>query len=280
MGIPTDSADSTERTESRQIYCALTGVTFTDFSGSRIFLPPRFRYNQQVVLTILRLFSSAFRLSVGAEYVYTNQNMTRQPVLIAADLEGVFLPEIWISVAERTQLPELRLTTRDVPDYDRLMHYRMEILDRHGLTLSDIQAVIGGMEPLPGAVEFLDWMRSRTQVIIITDSFYEFVAPFLPKLHFPTVFAHTLEINEHGALSGFRLRLPDGKRLAAESFAALGFRVLAMGDSYNDVGMLAAAEQGILFHPPANVVAEFPNFPVAYSYADMQTLIEQFLDKP
>jgi phosphoserine/homoserine phosphotransferase len=203
--------------------------------------------------------------------------MMSTPALIAFDLEGVFLPEIWIAVAEQTQLPALRRTTRDEPDYDRLMRYRMEILAREGLTLADIQAVIAAMTPLPGAVEFLDWARTQAPVVIITDSFYEFIAPFLPKLHYPTVFAHRLEVDDRGLLVDHKLRLLDGKRQAAQSFRALGFRVAAIGDSYNDTGMLAAADQGILFRPPANVIAEFPQFPVATNYVELQRLLTAFL---
>lgn len=199
------------------------------------------------------------------------------PALIAFDLEGVFLPEIWIAVAEQTRLPELRRTTRDEPDYDRLMHYRMAILEREGLTLADIQAVIAAMEPLPHAVDFLDWTRSQAPVVIITDSFYEFVAPFLPKLHMPTIFAHRLVVDARGMLTGYRLRLDDGKRRAAVAFTELGFRVAAIGDSYNDTRMLAAAHQGILFRPPANVAAEFPQFPVAGNYDALRTLLQAFL---
>ena len=199
------------------------------------------------------------------------------PAIIASDLEGVFLPEIWIAVAERTGLPELRLTTRDVPDYDELMRYRLQILAREQLTLAAIQAVIATMEPLPGAVAFLDWARAHTQLVIITDSFYEFVTPFLPKLHYPTLFAHQLQVDEQGMLTGYRLRTEDGKRKAAASFRGLGFRTLGVGDSYNDTRMLAAADQGILFRPPANVTAEFPQFPVATTYDELQALVERFL---
>lgn len=200
-----------------------------------------------------------------------------QPLLVASDLEGVFLPEIWIAVAERTKLPELRLTTRDVPDYNQLMHYRMQILEREQLTLADIQAVIAGMEPLPGAVEFLDWLRCRAQVVIITDSFYEFVTPFLARLHFPTLFAHRLTVNERGMLTGYRLRTEDGKRKAAAAFRELGFFTVGVGDSYNDTRMLAAADQGILYCPPDNVAAEFPQFPVATDYAQLHSLLERWL---
>lgn len=203
--------------------------------------------------------------------------MSAAPPLLAFDLEGVFLPEIWIAVAERTALPELRRTTRDEPDYDKLMRGRMEILARHGLTLADIQQVIAGMEPLPGAGEFLTWMRQAAQMVIITDSFYEFVAPFLPKLHWPTVFAHTLEVDARGMLAGYRLRLPQGKRKAVEAFRSLGFRTAAVGDSYNDTAMLSAADQGILFRPPDNVMRDFPQFPVTRSYAELRRAIEQFL---
>ncbi len=202
---------------------------------------------------------------------------TAKSLLVASDLEGVFLPEIWIAVAERTNLPELRLTTRDVPDYDQLMRYRMEILARERLTLGDIQAVITGMEPLPGAVEFLDWLRRHAQVVIITDSFYEFVTPFLARLHYPTLFAHRLMIDERGMLAGYRLRTDDGKRKAASAFREMGFFTIGVGDSYNDIRMLAAADQGILYRPPANVVAEFPQFPVATDYQQLQALLEQWL---
>lgn len=203
--------------------------------------------------------------------------MPSAPPILAFDLEGVFLPEIWIAVAERTGLPELRRTTRDEPDYDKLMRDRMTILARHGLTLADIQAVIGGMEPLPGAVDFLAWMRRAAPMVIITDSFYEFVAPFLPKLGWPTVFAHTLEVDGQGMMAGYRLRIQHGKRLAVESFRTLGFRTAAVGDSYNDTAMLGAADCGILFRPPDNVIRDFPHFPVTRSYHELREAIAQFL---
>lgn len=200
-----------------------------------------------------------------------------KPLLVASDLEGVFLPEIWIAVAERTNLPELRLTTRDVPDYDELMRYRLDILTREGLTLADIQAVIAGMEPLPGAVEFLDWLRRQAQVVIITDSFYEFVTPFLARLRYPALFAHRLTVDERGMVTSYRLRTDDGKRKAAAAFRELGFFTVGVGDSYNDTRMLAAADMGILYRPPANVIAEFPQFPVATDYAQLRSLLEKHL---
>ena len=201
-------------------------------------------------------------------------SVAAKPLLVASGLEGVFLPEIWIAVAERTNLPDLRLTTRDVPDYDQLMRYRMNILEREGLTLSDIQRVIATMEPLPGAVEFLDWLRGQAQVVIITDSFYEFVTPFLARLHYPTLFAHQLSVDERGMLTDYRLRTEDGKRQAAIGFRGLGFYTVGVGDSYNDIRMLAAADKGILFRPPSNVADEYPEFPVATDYAQLRTVLE------
>ncbi|MBE2240563.1 MAG: bifunctional phosphoserine phosphatase/homoserine phosphotransferase ThrH [Caldilineaceae bacterium] len=203
--------------------------------------------------------------------------MSSAPPILAFDLEGVFLPEIWIAVAARTGLPELRRTTRDEPDYDKLMIERMELLARHNLTLADIQQVIAGMEPLPGARAFLTWMRQAAQMVIITDSFYEFVAPFLPKLGWPTVFAHTLEVDARGLMAGYRLRVPAGKRMAVAAFKTLGFRTAAVGDSYNDTAMLGAADCGILFRPPDNVVRDFPHFPVTHTYVELRRAIERFL---
>ncbi|MCB9160008.1 MAG: bifunctional phosphoserine phosphatase/homoserine phosphotransferase ThrH [Caldilineaceae bacterium] len=198
--------------------------------------------------------------------------------LVAADLEGVFLPEIWIAVAERTGIQELRKTTRDIADYDTLMAYRMDILDRHGLTLDAIQAVIAEMEPLPGARALVDWIRARTQFVILTDSFYDFVQPFMPKLGYPTIFAHQLLVDDRRMIRGYRLRVKDSKRKAVEAFSALGFRTMAFGDSYNDTTMLGAADRGVLFRPPQNVVDEFPQFPVTNDYDALRAQISRFLD--
>jgi len=191
-------------------------------------------------------------------------------IVACLDLEGVLVPEIWINVAERTGIAELRRTTRDEPDYDKLMRGRLEILDRYRLGLRDIQDVIAGMAPLDGATTFLEWLRSRTQVIILSDTFDQFAAPLMRKLGWPTLFCHTLEVDTAGRVAGYRLRIDDGKRRAVEALRALNFRVVAAGDSYNDTSMLRAADAGILFRPPANVIADFPQFPVTTTYAELQ----------
>ncbi|MBI2963463.1 MAG: bifunctional phosphoserine phosphatase/homoserine phosphotransferase ThrH [Deltaproteobacteria bacterium] len=189
------------------------------------------------------------------------------------DLEGVLVPEIWINVAERTGIGELRRTTRDEPDYDKLMRQRIEILDRHALGLVDIQRVIGTMEPLPDARGFLDWLRERFQVVVLSDTFDQFSKPLMRKLGWPTLFCNTLEIDARGRIAGYRLRQPDGKRKAVEALHALEFRVVAVGDSYNDTAMLAAADAGILFRPPDNVVREFPAFPVTRDYEGLREAV-------
>ena len=195
--------------------------------------------------------------------------MSALPTLACLDLEGVLVPEIWINVAERPGIAALSRTTRDEPDYDKLMRGRIEILAQHGLGLRDIQAVIYGMAPLDGALAFLDWLRSRAPVVILSDTFYEFAAPLMRKLGHPTLFCNALEVTD-GRVTGYRLRIPDGKKKAVDGFRALHFRTVAAGDSYNDTTMLAAADAGILFRPPANVVADFPQFPVTTTYAELQ----------
>ena len=186
------------------------------------------------------------------------------------DLEGVLIPEVWINFAERTGIDELRMTTRDEPDYDVLMKRRLEILAEHRLGLPDIQAVIGGMRPLEGAGDFVDWLRERFQVVILSDTFYQFAAPFMRQLGHPTLFCHDLEIDGNGVVIDYHLRLDDQKRRAVESFHALNFRTIATGDSYNDTSMLSAASAGILFRPPDNVIAEFPQFPVSRTYDELR----------
>ena len=197
--------------------------------------------------------------------------------IVCSDLEGVLVPEIWINVADKTGIEELRLTTRDIADYNELMQKRLSILDRHKIKLGDITRVIDEMEPLPGAVDFLNWLRERSQVIIVSDTYVQFAGPLMRQLGWPTLFCHTLLVAPDGTISDYRLRQEDGKRKAVEAMQGLNFHVLAMGDSYNDISMLKAADEGILFRPPENVVSEFPQFPVAREYEDLKPLIEQVM---
>ncbi len=192
--------------------------------------------------------------------------MTRAMLIVCLDLEGVLIPEVWINVAERTGIPELRLTTRDIPDYDALMKRRLGILDQHGLGLPQIQEVIETMEPMPGALEFLDGLRERFQVVILSDTFYEFGKPFMRKLGWPSLFCHSLEVDPKGRITDYRLRQPDPKRQAVRALRGLNFKTIAAGDSYNDTTMLAEADAGILFRAPANVIRDFPQFPQVESY--------------
>ena len=194
-------------------------------------------------------------------------------IAVCLDLEGVLLPEFWIHVADRTGIGELRLTTRDEPDYDKLMRFRLEILDREGLTLPRITEVIRGLEPLEGAREFLDWLRARFQVLILSDTFYGFAAPLMQKLGYPTLFCHDLMVSADGRIVGYRLRLADQKRATVRALRDLNFPVVAAGDSYNDMTMLAEADAGILFRPPENVIAEFPAFPVTNTYPELRAAI-------
>jgi len=193
--------------------------------------------------------------------------------IVCLDLEGVLIPEIWIEFSERTGIPELAKTTRDEPDYDKLMRGRIEILDRKGLGLPDIQRVIDGMRPLDGAREFLDWLRGYCQVVILSDTYYQFAAPLMRQLGYPTLFCHELIVDDAGRVRDYRLRLRDQKRESVRAFRELNFHTIAAGDSYNDTTMLAEAHAGILFRPPANVIAEFPQFPVTISYDELRTEI-------
>ena len=185
------------------------------------------------------------------------------------DLEGVLVPEIWINFAERTGIDELRATTRDIPDYDVLMRQRLKILDEHNLKLADIQDVIAGMGPIDGAREFIDELRHNFQVIILSDTFYDFAAPLMKQLGHPTLFCHRLEIDDAGRVADYSLRMPDQKREAVMALHKLNFKVIAAGDSYNDTSMLGEADAGILFCPPQNVIEEFPQFPVTTTYSDL-----------
>ncbi len=189
-----------------------------------------------------------------------------RPELACLDLEGVLVPEVWINVAERTGIEALKRTTRDEPDYDVLMRYRLDILDANGLTLTDIQTVIGSLDPLPGAFDFLTWLRERFSVIILSDTFVEFARPLMRKLGWPAIMCHSLVVDADDRIVDYTLRMPDQKRAAVLAFQGLNFRVIAAGDSYNDTTMLLAADAGILFDPPQNVIDDFPQLPVAFGY--------------
>jgi phosphoserine/homoserine phosphotransferase len=186
------------------------------------------------------------------------------------DLEGVLVPEIWIDFAERTGIDELKATTRDIPDYDVLMQQRLRLLKEHKLGLPDIQAVIAEMKPIDGAREFIDWLRERFQVIILSDTFYQFSQPLMRQLGFPTLFCHQLEIDDDGMVTSYTLRQKDPKRQSVIALHSLYYRVIAAGDSYNDTTMLNEADAGILFKSPANVIAEFPQYPAVHEYEDLK----------
>ena len=192
-----------------------------------------------------------------------------KPRIVCLDLEGVLVPEVWIAFAEKTGIPELRRTTRDEPDYDVLMRGRLAILDRHGLKLPDIQDVIATMRPLDGAPEFLEKIRSQTQLIILSDTFSQFAQPLMKQLGWPTLFCHELVVEPSGRVADYRLRLADGKRKAVQALQGLAFTVHAAGDSYNDTAMLGAADRGVLFSCPDNVAAEFPQFRRTETYDDL-----------
>lgn len=199
-----------------------------------------------------------------------------QQTIVTLDLEGVLVPEIWIAVAERTGLTELRRTTRDEPDYDTLMKYRLDILDREGLTMSLIEDVISGLEPLPGAKAFLDELRERTQLIILSDTFEQFGRPLMRQLGMPTLFCHQLVVREDRIVD-YALRMPDQKRHAVNAFKGLHYRVVAAGDSYNDAAMLGAADAGFWFHAPDTITAQFPQFPPNHTYDELLASITAVL---
>ena len=197
----------------------------------------------------------------------------KQQTIVTLDLEGVLVPEIWIAFAEKTGIEQLKLTTRDIPDYDELMTGRLAILNEHGLKLADIQEVIGTLAPLEGAKAFIDELRSITQVVILSDTFLEFAKPLMEQLAWPTIFCHDLEIDAEGRVANYRLRQPDQKRKAVAAFRSLNYRVIAAGDSYNDTTMLGEADTGFLFRSPDNVKAEFPQFRSAEKYDELMGLI-------
>lgn len=190
--------------------------------------------------------------------------------LACLDLEGVLIPEIWIAFAEETGIEELKATTRDIPDYDVLMKQRLNILDQHGFKLPQIQDTISRLTPLEGAKEFVDWLRERFQLVILSDTFYEFAEPLMRQLGYPALLCHQLETDAKGRITDYKLRQADPKRQSVRAFQLLNYRVIAAGDSYNDTTMLSQAEAGILFHAPANVIEEFPQFPAVHSYQDLK----------
>ena len=194
-------------------------------------------------------------------------------MLACLDLEGVLLPEIWVKFAEKTGIEELKLTTREIPDYDELMQARLKILADHNLKIHDIQKVIATLSPLEGAVDFLQWLKSEFQVIILSDTYYEFIGPLMKQLDYPTVFCHSLVIDENCIIADYKLRQTDQKTKAVKALQSLNFQVISAGDSYNDTGMLQQADGGILFCPPENVIKDFPQFPVAKNYAEFKSLL-------
>jgi phosphoserine/homoserine phosphotransferase len=190
--------------------------------------------------------------------------------IICSDLEGVFIPEIWINVAQQTGIEKLKLTTRDISDYDILMKDRIEVLKQNNITLSDIQRVIAGMEPLPGALDFLNWLRSKMQLIIVSDTFREFAEPMMVKLNMPTLLCHNLTTDNANMITGYNLRQNNAKQKVAQAFQNLNYKVIAVGDSYNDLAMLRQADFGILYNPPQNVIDENSDLPIARSYEELK----------
>ena len=199
--------------------------------------------------------------------------------VICSDLEGVFVPEIWINVSRQTGIEELKLTTRDISDYDALMKRRLELLRQHNLTLYDVQKVISNLKPLPGAVEFVDWLRSYTQLIVVSDTFIEFADPLLRQLGRPTLFCHHLTTDSEGNITNYNLRQKEAKKKVVESLQSLNYKVIAIGDSYNDILMLRKAEHGILFNPPRNVIDENSDLMVVNSYNALKEVIKKLINR-
>lgn len=232
-----------------------------------------------VILTAMRFYLK--RLRVGAIMIKVQPDLFFKICtmnIVCLDLEGVLIPEIWIEFAEKTGVGELRATTRDIPDYDELMTLRLKILAQHDYRIQDIQAVIDTMSPLPGAVEFSRALRESYQLIILSDTFQEFAHPMMRQLDWPTIFCHQLIVEDDGRICGYKLRKKDHKRATVKRLQELNFKVVAAGDSYNDTSMLTQAEQGILFCPPKNVIAEFPQFPVATSYQQLRQDIDSAIE--
>jgi len=194
---------------------------------------------------------------------------------VCSDLEGVWVPEVWINVSERTGIPELRLTTRDIKDYDELMQYRLKILKERNLTLLDIQRVIATIKPLHGALDMINWLKRVTRFIVVSDTFVEFADPLMDQLDRPTLFCHSLEVNSNGIITGYNLRQKDSKRETVKALKSLNYEIFAFGDSYNDINMLLEADQGVLFRPPQNVINDYPQFPVITEYNELKSFLEE-----
>jgi phosphoserine/homoserine phosphotransferase len=194
---------------------------------------------------------------------------------VCSDLEGVWVPEVWINVAEKTGIPELRLTTRDIKDYDELMHHRLKILKAHQLTLLDIQRVIATIRPMHGALDMINWLKRITRFIVVSDTFVEFAEPLMDQLDWPTLFCHSLEVDNHGIITGYNLRQRNAKRETTAALKRLNYEVIAFGDSYNDINMLEEADQGVLFRPPQNVINDYPQFPVIHEYGELKSFLEE-----
>lgn len=197
--------------------------------------------------------------------------------IMVADLEGVFLPEIWVSVAEKTGIEDLKLTTRDISDYDVLMTRRLSIVRENNLKIQDIHNVISTLEPLDGALDILTWIREESQIIILSDTFEEFAKPLMAKLNFPTLFCHNLTIDGQGNITGYNIRIENQKAKAVNALKGLNYHVIAFGDSYNDVGMILAADQGLFFNPPDSLITEYPRIPVAKNYKELKSMITSAL---
>jgi phosphoserine / homoserine phosphotransferase len=197
--------------------------------------------------------------------------------VVCSDLEGVFVPEVWINVANKTGIEELRLTTRDVSDYDVLMKGRIRILEDHGLKLKDIQNVIDQIQPLDGALDFIAWVKERTQLIVVSDTFIQFADPMMKKLGRPTLFCHSLVVDKKNRIIDYTLRQKDPKRKTVEALQSLEFKVIAMGDSYNDISMLKAADVGILFRPPQNVIDDYPELPITHDYEEVKEILTHYI---
>ena len=195
--------------------------------------------------------------------------------IVCCDLEGVWIPEIWINVSKKTGIEELKLTTRDIKDYDELMQYRLKILDKHNLKLKDIQDVISTLKPLEGAKEVMDWIKSVTRLIVVSDTFTEFAGPLISQLDYPLLFCHSLEVDENNRITGYKLRQKDPKRQVIKALKSLNYTVIAFGDSYNDISMLQEADKAFLYKPPQNVIDDYPEFPVATNYDEMKEMLLQ-----